>query len=309
MENSHAPQIGFGLPQVFPEGAIDIRHIQAVSQAAEDLGLHSLWVQEQVLGRANVLEALSLLTYVAAITSSIRLGVAVLVLPQYHPVLLAKQISTLDHLSQGRAIIGIGLGGHSAVLQAARVSEGGRVRRFSESLQVMKQLWTLPATSLDGRFFFLENAAMEPKPIQRPHPPIWFGGRHLNALRRAVRYGAGWMGSGASTLEDFKASANQVKEYLAEARVAPASFTISKRVYLAIDANTSRAEQRLRAWFTHYYGNPELVTRVCIIGDGAFCQHKLQDLVEAGARHLLLSPLFDRLEHLEQLGKILPGLA
>ncbi|MBI4340494.1 MAG: LLM class flavin-dependent oxidoreductase [Chloroflexi bacterium] len=297
-------KLGVAIPQVFPEG-VDMALVRDFAEMAEEARFHSLWVQEQVAGSAITLEPLGLLSYVAGQTEDIYLGVSVVVLPLHNPVYLAKQIGALDQMSQGRAILGMGMGGPSPLYAASGTPPEARVRRFTESLEVMKALWTRPLTTYEGRLFKLKDAAMEPKPVQRPHPPVWFGGGHPDALKRAVRHGDGWMGAGGSTLEAFRTSAAQVKQLLLEAGVDPTAFAISKRVYLAIDDDRSRAEQRLRAWCAHYYRNADTAARVCIWGSAAFIQERLQEFVAAGADHLLLNPVYDQLHQLEALSRLL----
>ncbi|MBI4312518.1 MAG: LLM class flavin-dependent oxidoreductase [Chloroflexi bacterium] len=296
-------KLGVALPQIFPDG-IDTDLVRDFAGIAEDAGFHSLWTQEQVLGSANVLEPLSLLSYTAAETSSIYLGVSILVLPLRNPITLAKQAATLDQLSRGRFILGIGIGNLSPLYAATGTPEDARVRRFQESMAVMKALWTKPATTFEGRFFKLKDATMEPKPVQKPHPPIWFGGRHPDALMRAVRHGNGWMGAGSSTLEDFKLSVAEIQALLQAAGIDPTSFGISKRVYLAVDDDRSRAEQRLRSWFGYYYRNADMANRVCIWGSQSYIRERLEEIAEAGADHLLLNPVYDHLEHLEKFARL-----
>jgi alkanesulfonate monooxygenase SsuD/methylene tetrahydromethanopterin reductase-like flavin-dependent oxidoreductase (luciferase family) len=184
-----------------------------------------------------------------------------------------------------------------------------RARRFLEGLQVMKALWTQPQATVTGSFWRFENIPMEPKPLQQPHPPIWFGAREAVALKRAVRHGDGWMGAGVSSSADFIQQVGLVRRFLDEARRDPATFPISKRVYLAVDNDRDRAERRLREWFGLRYKNADWAARVAIWGSRSECLDKLGELVQAGAQHLLLNPVFAELEHLEALAQeVLPHL-
>ena len=156
----------------------------------ETLGYDSLWLQERIIGDFTMLEPVTLLSYVAAITTKLRLGTSVILLPLRNPLQLAKAYSTLDVMSGGRAVMGVGLGGghlgsHEDVFGYTRE---GRVTRFTEAVQIMKLLWTEPKTSFQGRYWNFRDVSMEPKPIQKPHLPLWFGGHHENALKRAVKY-------------------------------------------------------------------------------------------------------------------------
>ncbi|MDO8749683.1 MAG: LLM class flavin-dependent oxidoreductase [Dehalococcoidia bacterium] len=271
---------------------------------AESLGYHSVWVQEQTLGSSAALEPLGLLTYVSGITSTIRLGVSVLVVPLRNPIHLAKSVSTIDQMSGGRLILGVGLGGGTGTYAPFGISPDARVARFTESVRIMKALWTQQAVDFSGRFHVLEGVHMEPKPVQSPHPPLWFGGRHSDALRRAVRYGDGWMGAGSSSISEFKEQIEFVKRHLDEAGRDPQTFAVSKRVYLAIDDNPARAERRLREWFGHYYRNADMASRVSIWGSTEHCIQTIGELQRAGAKHLLLNPVFDSVDHLVALAEL-----
>jgi alkanesulfonate monooxygenase SsuD/methylene tetrahydromethanopterin reductase-like flavin-dependent oxidoreductase (luciferase family) len=137
--------------------------------------------------------------------------------------------------------------------------------------------------------------------VQPPHPPLWFGARQAPALQRAVQYGNGWMGAGSSSTADFIHQYGRIQQYLEEAQRDPATFAISKRVYLAIDNDRDRAEQRLRAWFGVRYRNADMAPRVSIWGSQSECLDKLGERVKAGAQHLMLNPVFDEMDHVEQL--------
>ena len=301
-------QTCIALPQAFPDGKVDVDLIRHYCARAESLGYHGLWTQEQVLGSTAVLEPLSLLTYATALTSRVQLGVSVLVLPLHNPVQLAKQISSMDQMSGGRLVLGVGLGGATGNYPAFGIAAEVRVRRFLEIIRVMKALWADGGASYEGTFYKLNDVSMEPKPFQRPHVPIWFGARHPNSLRRAVKYGDSWMGAGSSSFEEFKEHAGLVKSYLEEAERDPGEFTVSKRLYLAIDDDESRAERRLREWFGQYYGSADLANRVAVWGSADLVAERIEAIAEAGASHVLLNPVFDLDEHLEQLAE-LTGLA
>ncbi|NIM19392.1 MAG: LLM class flavin-dependent oxidoreductase, partial [Candidatus Latescibacteria bacterium] len=199
MTSDHTP-CGVEIPQVFVDGTVDMAHIRRFVIKAESLGYDSLWLQERIISDFAMLEPVSLLNYVAGITSKLKLGVSVVLLTLRNPIQLAKSLSTLDCMSEGRLIVGVGLGGghlssHDAVFG---YSEAKRVRRFVEGLQIMKLLWTEPRASFQGSFWSFEDISMYPKPIQKPYPAVWFGGHHEKALRRAVKHGDGWMGAGSS---------------------------------------------------------------------------------------------------------------
>jgi probable F420-dependent oxidoreductase len=298
---------GIAIPQT--NSPVDVRLIREFLTRAEKLGYESVWVQEQIISDSPILEPVTLLTYAAALTSKVRLGSAVLLTVIRNPVQLAKSLASLDQLSQGRLTVGVGIGGPHVPEKVFGVSNERRSRQFVEGLQVMKALWTQPRASFSGEFWRFENIPMEPKPLQKPHPPLWFGAREPVALKRAVRHGDGWIGAGSSSSADFVKQVDEIRRFLDEAKRDPATFAISKRVYLAVDDDHDRAERRLREWFGLRYKNADMATRVSIWGSVADCLDKLRELVGAGAKHLLLNPVFDEMEHLELLAtEVLPRL-
>src|SRR5439155_11905505 len=137
----------------------------------------------------------------------------------------------------------------------------------------------------------------------------WFGARDAVGLKRATRLGDGWMGAGSTSSTDFVTQLELLRRFLDDGKRDPATFAISKRVYIGVDDARGRAERRLREWFGARYKVPDLAPRVAVCGSRAECLDKLGDLVRAGARHLLLDPVFDQLEHLELLARdIVPKL-
>src|SRR5262249_16964117 len=184
---------------------------------AETLGFESAWTLEQTLGAMPFMSPLQTLSYAAACTERIRLGCVIFVTPLHSPVHLAKDLSTLDQLSRGRVEVGVATGGGPRMFSAFQVDPPSRVARLKEGLGLMKALWTEPRVNFEGRFWQLKDAGMEPKPFQKPHPPIWFGASHPDALRRAAKFGDGFFGAGASTTKQFAEQVPIVRQALADA--------------------------------------------------------------------------------------------
>ncbi|HXJ81686.1 MAG TPA: LLM class flavin-dependent oxidoreductase [Candidatus Methylomirabilis sp.] len=297
--------LAVSIPQTFPDHPIAPRAIRDYLARAEKLGFHSAWVVEHTLGAIPSLEPIQLLTWAAAVTERMRLGVAVLLTALRSPVHLAKSLATLDHLSGGRLVVGVGLGGNPGVYPAFGISADRRVARFNEGLRLMTRLWTEPRVSFAGDFWKMQDAAVEPKPLQKPHPPIWFGAHHPNALRRTVQMGQGFMGAGSLSTAKFAEEVKLLTGLLRDAGRDPATFPIGKRVYIAIDGDRRRAATRLGKWFGAFYGRPQMADEVSIWGPPAECVERLREVVAAGAGLLLLNPVFDEAEHLEQFASVL----
>ncbi len=296
-------ELAVAIPQTFPDGRVEPRRIREFLARAERLGFVGAWVVEPVLGRIPSLEPVELLTWAAAHTERMRLGVAVLLTALRSPVHLAKSLGTLDHLSGGRLDVGVGLGGTTKVYPAFGLAPERRVARFVEGLRLVERLWTEPSVTFASEFFRLDAATMEPKPVQRPHPPLWFGGHHPNALRRAAEMGDAFMGAGSMSTAAFVEQVRTLHSALAAAGRDATTFGIGKRVYIALDRDRQRAERRLEEWFGAFYGRPALAAEVSVYGDAATCLEGLHRVTAGGARLLLLNPVFDELEQIEHFAE------
>ena len=292
-------ELAVSIPQTFPGRPVDPTFIRNYLARAEALGFHSAWVVEQILGSIPSLEPIELLTYAAAVTTRMRLGSAVLLTALRSPTHTAKSLATLDHLSGGRLIVGVGLGGNPKIYPAFGITAEWRAARFAEGIRVMKRLWTEPRVTFEGQFFTLTNLPQEPKPVQKPHPPLWFGAHHPNALQRAARLGDGFMGAGSLSTAKFADEVRLLRGLLSDAKRDPAAFPIAKRVYIAVDRDRARAGKRLTEWFGGFYGRPQMAEEVSVWGPPEECAAGLRQVVAAGAGMLMLNPVFDDMEHLE----------
>jgi probable F420-dependent oxidoreductase len=190
----------FGLYGI-QRGSIEPAVLAGRARRAEEAGLESIWVGDHVaLPRTEDgdtearLDAVTALSYLAAVTKRVRLGFGVLVLPQRQPVLMAKQITSIDVLCGGRLIVGIAAGYVEPELRALGVRMSERGARTDEYLAAMRTLWTSAEPSFDGQFVSFSGVFQTPRPVQQPHPPIVVGGHSDAAMRRAVRHGSGWYG-------------------------------------------------------------------------------------------------------------------
>ncbi|MFQ6394443.1 LLM class flavin-dependent oxidoreductase [Nocardia sp. KC 131] len=299
------------LPQLVPDQAFEPGDMRAFLDRAEELGFDSVWTTEQILGEVSHLGPIELLTFAAACNERLRLGCAVFVTPLHNPVHLAKHLSSLDQLSRGRLEIGVGIGGRNRMFSAFDVDPADNlVTRFNEGLRVMKALWTEPTVDIDGQFWQLNGATMEPKPFQKPYPPIWFGGSTPAALRRAVRNGSGFFGAGSTTTENFAEQVRTVRAALAETGDAATDFRIAKRVYIAVDDDVDRARHRMADTLTSFYGEfGKTLLPVAVFGTPEDCIEGLRDVAAAGAEMILVNPLFDEAAQMERLvAEVLPHI-
>jgi probable F420-dependent oxidoreductase len=303
-------RFAISIPQTVADGDFDPDSLRGYLARAEALGFESAWTQEQVLGSMPLLSPIETMTYAAACSERLRLGCAVLVTPMHSPVHLAKSLSTLDQLSRGRIEVGVGTGGRARMFSAFGVDPTSLVARFNEGLRLMKALWTEPRVTFQGRFWQLDGATMEPKPFQKPFPPIWFGGNHPAALRRAVQHGDGFFGAGSTTTAQFADQVRTVRDELRRQGRDAAGFPIAKRVYIAVDDDAARARQRMADALVRLYGDfGKGLLPVAVLGPASACVRGLREVADAGAEMILLNPFFDAADQMERLAaEVMPEL-
>jgi probable F420-dependent oxidoreductase len=297
---------GVALPHRSPD-PINVAAVRQVAQRAEALGFRDLWVTENTVDHVFCFDPVVVLTYAAAVTRKIRLGCSVVVLPVHNPLHVAHQWASLDYVSNGRAILGVGLG-RDHHYEQFQVPREGRVRRFQEEVELIKALWTEGKVSFRGRIYQLADGTMAPKPVQKPRPPIWMGVGHPDALRRTASIADGWMGSGGSSNAAFIRSVPLLREALENKGRDPTTFPISKRVFLSVHERPEEARAELHRWFTEVYRNPEGTDASGIHGTPEHVRERLEELIAAGANHFLLNPTARYAEHLEALAWVV-GLA
>jgi probable F420-dependent oxidoreductase len=293
---------GISLPHRSPD-RIEMEDVKRVAQRAEALGFRDLWVTENSLDHVNCFDPVVILTYAASVTSKIRVGCSVVVLQIHSPLMVAHQWGCLDYVSGGRAILGVGIGREHHYRQFEVPTEG-RVSRFREEMEIIKALWTQEEVSYDGRFYHLKDETMWPKPVQKPHPPIWMGVGHPDAVRRTARLADGWMGSGGSRIADFAASVPILKEALAANGRDPENFPISKRIFMAVDERPEVARRELLRWFTDVYRNPPGTDLCGIHGTPEQVRERLDEMIGMGANHLMLNPVSRYTEQVEALAEV-----
>ncbi len=210
----------FGFSLANNQGIEDVQDILRLAARAEELGFDSVWASDHVFNSGHVLqrigdkpyyEPMTILSYVAATTKSVLLGTSVLVLPNHNPINLAKTAATLDVMSGGRLVLGVGVGAVENEMEAMGSPYAERGAITDESIQVMKELWTQQDPSFQGRFHSFSGMKFSPKPAQNPHVPLIIGGSSRAAIRRAARLGNGWHPS-ALPLEEFSQKIQYLRE-------------------------------------------------------------------------------------------------
>lgn len=313
--------------------------IRSVARAAEDLGFDAVWVHDFIIwtehldsvhiscGSAeavaaakdagsyspNFYESLTTLAYVAGITERVRLGVAVLCLPFRNPILAAKQIATLDQLSEGRLILGVGVGATRSTgnqdFEVLGIPRTDKYRRTDEYVRVMKAIWTQPNPAFSGEFVSFDATEINPKPWQQPHPPIWLGGAGPKAIDMAGRFGDGWI-PGRVSVADYPDRAREIQQVAAEAHRPMERFTVASEIYACIAKTEAEAVEASRDTIeilTTAGGFRQLEDQVsfsehALIGSPVEIARKVDGYVSAGVTHFEIKFIYRDFPHLlEQL--------
>lgn len=303
-----------------------LRNPRDFARRVEELGFDSFWMGESPTNRSPSWDTLAALCFAAAGTSRISIGSNVLLLPLHHPVWVAKQWGTLDHLSGGRAILCVGIGGeYPKQFEAFGVPISERGRRADEAIQVIRNLWTQPAASHTGPFFQFDGIVMEPKPATAPCPPIWVGGRpggtetgpdgkpryksRTGAIQRAARVGDGWCPY-YMTPETYRASVESVKRYSARMGRDVTHMTWGYQTHLWLRGSYQEALHEATARLRYGRNLAQRIGGYDILGNPREIMAKIHEFATAGVGHFILSVEAppDHLEnHLQRLAdEVLP---
>ncbi|WP_433466649.1 LLM class flavin-dependent oxidoreductase [Spirillospora sp. CA-128828] len=277
-------EVGYLLPTRDQDvlGEHDLGRLVAQARRAEEAGLDSVWAGDSPVTRPRA-DPLLLLAAVAEATERVALGTAVLLPALRHPILLAHQLATLDRLSDGRVIAGMGGGFPNPATEAQFAAVGigfaRRIGRMEESIEAMRRLWSGDAVSFAGEHFAFEDVRLAPPPSRPGGPPIWLTGSGETAVRRVARIADGW-------LPYPPEAATYAKEREAVGKATPALYAT-----LCLDDDPEKARRRLRTSIERYYNAPlEFVASIqaMFAGTAQDAADWLNGYVEAGARHLVI---------------------
>ena len=309
-----APKLGYLLPtrEHIMQGRPEAGPLLALAEHAEALGYASVWVGDSLLARPRH-EPLTLLAGVAGRVKRVELGTAVLLSALRNPVLLAHQVATLDQVSEGRLILGVGFASDRPNIRAEFAAAGvpfeKRVGRMMEGLRLCKALWTGNAVDWDGRWH-VAGGVLAPTPHRPGGPPLWIGGNLPASLERAGKWFDGWFPN-APDHAAYAAHWGQIRAIAEAAGRDPATMTGAIYLTVSLDADPARADTRLNAFLEGYYGQPAEVLRrrqVCYAGPAGGVAAWLAGYAQAGASHLVLRFAGDHERHLEALAEVRTSL-
>jgi alkanesulfonate monooxygenase SsuD/methylene tetrahydromethanopterin reductase-like flavin-dependent oxidoreductase (luciferase family) len=267
-------------------------YAREVTLLAEKLGLHSVWAPDHLLNPmlgepARALEAWTVIVALAAVTRHIKLGHTTLCQAFRYPAVLAKMITTLDDICQGRFICSLGAGWYKREFEAYGLpwdDHQGLIARGSEQITILKQLWTTSEVDFQGKYYQLERCTVEPKPVQRPHPPIWWAGNSPESQKVAAEQCDGWL-MGDNTPEGAKENIQGIQALLAGREI---EYALS--CHLVVEDSDQKAQARLR---TLTQGDERVFSRILsqgLIGAPETIAQKLSEYERAGIGYVLLKP-------------------
>jgi probable F420-dependent oxidoreductase len=300
--------------QRFPDQP-DARALVDFGVRMEELGFDSLWVWDHILLGVSphfpIIDSLTVLTAVAARTSKIKLGTGILVLPLRNPVLLAKQLASMDQLSNGRMIMGMASGWYKREFDNVGVPYKERGKIMDECLEIMSRLWTEDIVSGDWGHFNLDGAVMFPKPVQSPRMPILIGGYVDRVLKRAAVDGDGWL-TYFYTPEGFTKSWNKVLGFAEAAGKDPSTLMNCNQLPIMVGESRAKVEAPMMEWLNSewdFASWSDSTTDSAIMGTVDDCVEQLQAHIDVGVQKIIFVPYKYEAEQVEIIAKeILPRL-
>lgn len=290
------------------------RPIVDLAVQAEALGYDSLWIGDSVTAKPRH-EAMTMLAAIAARTERALIGSAVLLPMLRNPVLLAHQAATVDQLSEGRLILGVGTARDAPPIRAEFTATGApfekRIGRMLEGIDLARALWQGGPVDWEGRWR-LEAQEIGPMPHRPGGPPIWGGGAADGALKRAGRYFDGWFPSGPSDSAVYGENWKAVQGYAEAAGRDPTGITPAAYVTISIDPDETKADAALNGYLETYYNQPATRLRAqqaAFSGSTDAVVDWIAGFVEAGCRHLCIRPVGDTAEQMARLAEIRPAFA
>lgn len=304
------PRLGYLLPtrERVMESHYETGSLLALAERVEALGFDSVWVGDSVTARPRH-DPLTLLAAVAARTRRVEMGTAVLLPALRNPVLLAHQVATVDRISEGRLILGIGIASDMPAIrrefEAVGVPFDKRVGRMNEAMRLCKALWSGQPVDWD-RLWKVTQGTVGPTPHRAGGPPIWFGGGLPAGRERTGRLYDGWFPNSPKP-DEYAAQMAEVRQAARVAGRDPAAITAALYLTLAIDDDAARADARIDSYLANYYGVPAAGMRArqrCFAGPPAGAAAWLKSYADAGATHIMLRFAGDHERHLEAAARI-----
>jgi probable F420-dependent oxidoreductase len=296
-----------GLAWVNPAPLTKPENVVNFAKKCEAMGCQSMWSIDRVA--YDNLEPLTVLAAAAGATQKIRLGTSVLLGNLRHASHVAKIVSTLDFISNGRVTLGLGFGSRENDYKAVEIPFEHRGSRAVEQVQLMKRLWTEDKVTFKGKFYNVENLSVGPKPIQKPHPPIWTGGSAEVALKRAGSWADGFI-CGSSAIPDFPSTWEKIAGYARAAGRDPNKISKAGLTFMAIHDDQSKAVRAVEDYVMRYYGRLRAdVANTSLVGSPAALAERMGAFLSRGLDTLIIGVADPDPRQLDLFGeKVLPKI-
>ncbi len=276
--------IGMNLTPLAHLGEFDAVWLKTIAQKVERVGFDILWCGDHIVMHNPILDVMTVLATWGAVTDRLKVGTGIYLLPLRHPVATAKQVVSLDILTQGRFLFGVGVGGEIPTeFAAVNVPVNERGRRTDEGLEIITQVLSESNVTYEGTYYQLQDVTLAPRPQQRPYPPIWIGGRSKAAMRRAARFGQGWMGY-MNNPQQAREARQTLDEMAPKYGREPSDIDATVLMNITIAKDYETAKTIAAEELTCRYNMPfdKLVDRYCLLGTPEQCMEKLQPYLETG---------------------------
>jgi probable F420-dependent oxidoreductase len=321
-----AAKVTFGVRLPTGGPLSSLKAVRESALEAEQLGYSTIWARDNLSwsnemarshiseGAAEAFTADSLpilyepivaLGLVASLTQKIKLGFSVLCLPFRHPVVLGKQIATLDAMSDGRVILGIGAGAWKEQFDSFQIPYDRRGLMMDEGFHALKQIWTTDKSSFEGDFFQFKDMVVYPKPSQKPYPPVMVGGRRRAAFRRVAEYGDGWLTPSDSSLEEVKAGISFIQKYAEKFNRRGKEFVVCSETHACIAENDSEALRKVSRTLTNQItpsasslADLKTIQERTMVGSSGTLIEQAQRFAREGVSHFELKFVYSTLEDL-----------
>ena len=283
--------IGVSLSGSFPQGTPAIADMIENARRVERVGFDAIWSGDHIIMHNPIMDVMTVLATYAAVTERVKIGTAVYLVPLRHPVATAKQVASLDLLSQGRFLFGVGVGGEIVrEFNAVGVPVRERGRRTDEGLEIITRVLSESNVSFEGKHFRIEDVTLEPRPHQKPYPPIWIGGRSDAAIRRTARFASGYLGYLVSSAR-LQEAMGKIHEWAPTYGRNPADIQGGMLLFTAVAKDYETGKQMAISNLSSRYNQPfeNLVDRYCAFGTPDHCLEKIHTFIDAGMTNLTFS--------------------
>jgi probable F420-dependent oxidoreductase len=297
-----------GLAWVNPAPLTKPENVVNFAKRCEAMGCQSMWTIDRIA--YDNLEPLTVLAAAAGVTQKIRLGTSVLLGNLRHASHVAKIVSTLDFISNGRVTLGLGFGSRESDYKAVEIPFEHRGSRAVEQVQLMKRLWSEDSVTFKGKFYNVENLSVGPKPIQKPHPPIWTGGSAEVALKRAGTWADGFI-CGSSAIPEFPSTWEKIADYARAAGRDPNRIRKAGLTFMAIHDDQSKAIRAVEDYVMRYYGRLRAdVADTSLVGSPAAVTERIGAFLSKGLDTLIIGVADPDPRQLDLFGeKVVPQLS